>query len=158
MLYPNRSTEICFDDFVFHLNTNTVGPIIVAQRLLQTNIPIGTIVFVSSDSGSSQDFRAMEDGFAAYSASKAALNMAARHMHMELERKGRKTSILCLHPGEVKTDLANIEIEWEIEGGEMTPKQSVSQCIETIESKTYEDSGTFWRWNNTVSVWCHHDV
>lgn len=150
LIYPNRSTEVSFEDFSFHLNTNCVGPIYVAQQLLKTNIPIGTIVFISSDSGSVQEFRAMEDGFSAYSASKAALNMAARHMDAELKKKGRRTSILCLHPGEVSTDMAQIELDWGIEG-EMTPQESVKQCIETIESKTYEDSGTFWKWDNRVS-------
>jgi NAD(P)-dependent dehydrogenase (short-subunit alcohol dehydrogenase family) len=76
-----------FDEFAFHLHTNTIGPIITAQKLLQTNIPIGTIVFMSSDSGSHGNFREMEDGFAAYAASKSALNMA----------------ILAMHPGEVQT-------------------------------------------------------
>lgn len=139
-----------FDTFAFHLNTNTVGPIICAQRLLQSNIPIGSIVFMSSDSGSVTCFREMEDGFAAYAASKSALNQAARHMDAELKRQGRKTTILLLHPGEVKTDMASIEVAWEVEG-QMTPRESVEQCIETIESKTYEDSGTFWTWENKVS-------
>lgn len=101
--YPNRATEMSFDNFAFHMNTNTVGPIICAQRLLKSGIPIGTIVFMSSDSGSVQQFRDMEDGFAAYAASKAALNQALRHMDAELKRKGDKTTILALHPGEVLT-------------------------------------------------------
>jgi len=67
-----------FDEFAFHLHTNTIGPIITAQKLLQTHIPIGTIVFMSSDSGSTTNFRETEDGFAAYAASKAALNQMLR--------------------------------------------------------------------------------
>lgn len=149
--YPNRATGVSFDDFAFHMNTNTVGPIICAQRLLQSDISIGTIVFISSDSGSLVNFRDMEDGFAAYAASKAALNMAARHMDAELKRQGKKTSILMLHPGEVETDMSHIDIDWEVEGV-MTPKESVKQCIDTIESKTYDDSGTFWTWDNRVSL------
>lgn len=124
--YPNRATELyasisqkaplridfqtnrtsarsTFEEFAFHLHTNTIGPIILAQRLLQTNIPIGTIAFMSSDSGSTQNFREMEDGFAAYAASKAALNQALRHMAAELKRKDDDTIILALHPGEVAT-------------------------------------------------------
>ncbi|OJD18690.1 hypothetical protein AJ78_01305 [Emergomyces pasteurianus Ep9510] len=87
-----------------HLHTNTVGPIIVAQKLLRlTNVSFGTIAFMSSDSGSTQRFLDFEDGFGAYAASKAALNQAVRHMTEELKRKGRKTIILALHPGEVAT-------------------------------------------------------
>lgn len=100
MLITCRSS---FDEFAFHLHTNTIGPILTAQKLLQSNIPIGTIVFMSSDSGSQANFREMEDGFAAYAASKAALNMAIRHMAAELKRKDDDTIILAMHPGEVQT-------------------------------------------------------
>jgi NAD(P)-dependent dehydrogenase (short-subunit alcohol dehydrogenase family) len=92
-----------FDEFAFHLHTNTIGPIITAQKLLQSMIPIGTIVFMSSDSGSHANFREMEDGFAAYAASKSALNMAIRHLAAELKRKDDDTIILAMHPGEVAT-------------------------------------------------------
>ena len=92
----------------------------------------------------------MEDGFAAYAASKAALNQALRHMAAELKRKGDKTVILALHPGEVTTDMASIEVGWEVEG-QMSPQESIAGCIKVIESKDLEDSGTFWTWENKVS-------
>jgi len=139
-----------FDEFAFHLHTNTIGPIIVAQKLLQTNIPIGRIVFMSSDSGSQANFREMEDGFAAYAASKAALNMAVRHMAAELKRKDDDTIILCMHPGEVATDMANVQLPWEVEGM-ITPEESVTKMIEVIKSKGIQHSGTFWTWENKVS-------
>ena len=52
-----------FEDFSKHLRTNAVGPIITAQKLLQTRIPIRSITFMSSDSGSATDFRVFEDGY-----------------------------------------------------------------------------------------------
>jgi short-subunit dehydrogenase len=139
-----------FDEFAFHLHTNTIGPIITAQKLLQTNIPIGTIVFMSSDSGSQGMFREMEDGFAAYAASKAALNMAVRHMAAELKRKDDDTIILCMHPGEVATDMANVQLPWEVQGI-ITPEESVLKMIEVIKSKGIQHSGTFWTYENKVS-------
>lgn len=141
-----------FRDFSFHLHTNTIGPVICAQKLLKSGIKIGTIVFISSDSGSAQCFREMEDGFAAYAASKVALNQALRHMAAELKRKRETTIILALHPGEVKTDMANVELGWEVEG-QMTPEESVKGCIGTIESKGVDDSGTFWTWENEQYPW-----
>lgn len=151
--YPNRATEMSYENFAFHLQTNTVGPIICAQRLLKADLHINTLVFISSDSGSVTNFREMEDGFAAYAASKAALNQAARHMAAELKRKGSETIILLLHPGEVKTDMAsNTNVSWEVVG-QMTPQESVSACIETIEGKGREDSGTFWTWENKPYPW-----
>jgi NAD(P)-dependent dehydrogenase (short-subunit alcohol dehydrogenase family) len=41
--------------------------------------------------------------FAAYSASKAALNQAMRHMAAELKRKDDDTILIAIHPGEVAT-------------------------------------------------------
>lgn len=41
--------------------------------------------------------------FAAYSASKGALNMMLRHMAAELQRKKVYTAIIAMHPGEVAT-------------------------------------------------------
>ena len=96
-----------YPDFEKHIRTNCVGPIITAQKLLRTSLPIGTIVFMSSDSGSAGKFLAYEDGFAAYAASKAALNMALRHMAAELERSGSSTTILAMHPGEVQTSVSS---------------------------------------------------
>ncbi|KIW06261.1 uncharacterized protein PV09_02733 [Verruconis gallopava] len=150
--YPNRATEISYEDLVFHLNTNTVGPIITARKLLQSGVSIGTIAFMSSDSGSSTEFRDFEDGFAAYGASKAALNHMLRHMAAELKRKGAETVILALHPGEVATDMANIDLGWEVEG-QMTAEQSVSALLEVIPSKTPDQSGTFWTWENKPYPW-----
>ncbi|EON64728.1 hypothetical protein W97_03961 [Coniosporium apollinis CBS 100218] len=150
--YPNRATELSFDEFAFHLHTNTIGPIITAQKLLQTNIPIGTIVFMSSDSGSAQNFLEREDGFAAYSASKAALNQMLRHMAAELKRKDDDTIILALHPGEVATDMSNISVPWQVEGI-ITPEQSVVAMIDVIQSKGIQHSGTFWTWQNQPYPW-----
>ena len=54
----------------------------MAQYLLKLPNPVKTVVFISSDSGSTTNFLDMEDGFAAYSASKAALNQALRVSHL----------------------------------------------------------------------------
>ncbi|KZF20037.1 3-oxoacyl-reductase [Xylona heveae TC161] len=150
--YPNRATEISFDDFAYHLHTNTIGPIITAQRLLQTSIPIGTIMFMSSDSGSTAQFREFEDGFAAYAASKAALNQMLRHMASELRRKQNSTIILAMHPGEVSTDMANVSLDWDVEGI-ITPAESVAGMLRVIPTKRTAHSGTFWTWEGKEYPW-----
>ncbi|QKX54517.1 uncharacterized protein TRUGW13939_01604 [Talaromyces rugulosus] len=152
--YPNRSLEMSFDHFAKHLHTNTVGPIIVAQKLLQLrDVAIGTVAFMSSDSGSTGNFLGFEDGFAAYSASKAALNQALRHMAEELKRKKSKTIILALHPGEVATDMGKIDISWDIDGGQIAAEDSVNGMVQVIQSKTIEHTGTFWTWENKNYPW-----
>jgi len=97
-----------FSDFALHLHTNTIGPILVAQKILNISsaAPPAKMIFISSDSGSTAEFRDHEDGFGAYGASKAALNQMLRHMAAELKRKGGKWADVCvlaMHPGEVKT-------------------------------------------------------
>jgi hypothetical protein len=105
---------------------------------------------MSSDSGSQGNFREMEDGFAAYAASKAALNMAVRHLAAELKRKDDDTIILAMHPGEVATDMANVQLPWEVQGI-ISPEESVAKMIEVIKSKGIQHSGTFWTYENKVS-------
>ena len=152
--YPSRATEASFEVFERHMRTNCIGPIITAQKLLNSQIKVGTIVFMSSDSGSTQNFLAHEDGFAAYSASKAALNQSLRHMATELERKQSTTCILAMHPGEVSTDMGNIQTEWDVEGI-ISPKQSVSMMLKVLASRTLADTGTFWTYEGKVR---HVDV
>lgn len=106
---------------------------------------------MSSDSGSQGQFREMEDGFAAYAASKSALNMALRHMAAELKRKDDDTIILAMHPGEVQTDMANISVAWQVHGV-ITPEESVGKMLNVIQSKGIQHSGTFWTWEDKVST------
>lgn len=150
--YPNRATELSFENFSDHLKTNAVGPIITAQLLLRTGIPIGTISFMSSDSGSASEFRDFEDGFAAYAASKAALNQMLRHMAAELGRRNYSTTILAIHPGEVATDMANVSLGWEVEGI-INVDESVAGMVRVVEQKTVLDTGTFWTWEGKRHPW-----
>ncbi|KAK2030354.1 NAD(P)-binding protein [Colletotrichum zoysiae] len=156
--YPNRATEISFPDFALHLHTNTIGPIICAQKLINLcpESPPPKVIFVSSDSGSTTQFLDFEDGFGAYAASKAALNQMLRHMAAELarskEQKKRETVVLALHPGEVKTEMANIEVGWEVKGS-INAEESVSGMLKVIRDKGQVGTGTFWRWDGTTHPW-----
>ena len=78
LLIHGLTNSSSYQDFAFHLNTNTIGPTITAQKLLRSSICVDSITFISSDSGSSAEFHDFEDGFAAYGASKAALNHMLR--------------------------------------------------------------------------------
>lgn len=48
-------------------------------------------------------------------------------------------------------DMSNIEIAWEIDGGQITAEESVLAMIDVIQSKSIEHTGTFWTWKNEVS-------
>ncbi|KAL6915566.1 hypothetical protein ACHAPO_010867 [Fusarium lateritium] len=155
--YPNRATELTFQDFAHHLTTNTIGPIICAQKLinLDPESPPSKVIFISSDSGSTTNFLGHEDGYAAYAASKAALNQSLRHMALELKRRGGKwseTCVLALHPGEVNTDMGSIEIPWDC-GALLEADESVRGMLKVIKEKNSDDSGTFWCWDGRNHPW-----
>ncbi|KAF5230161.1 hypothetical protein FAUST_9954 [Fusarium austroamericanum] len=154
--YPNRATEITFQDLSYHLTTNTIGPIICAQKLinLDPESPPSKVIFISSDSGSTTNFLGHEDGYAAYAASKSALNQALRHMALELKRRGGKwteTCILALHPGEVNTAMNSIDIPWDC-GPLLEADESVRGMLNVVEEKKSEDSGTFWCWDGRQTL------
>jgi NAD(P)-dependent dehydrogenase (short-subunit alcohol dehydrogenase family) len=134
-------------------------------------ISIRTLVFISSDSGSTANFRSFEDGFAAYGASKAALNQGLRHLAAELHRsKGSAApTVLALHPGEVTTDMAaNVNLDWDIDGI-ISPKESISCMLKVIAEKgkggvdeggrmtsggkLEEGAATFWTWEGRRHPW-----
>lgn len=73
-------------------------------------------------------------------------------MAAELKRKGSQTTILALHPGEVATDMQNIDVTWEVKGV-ISAKESVSAMLQVIEGKGVEDSGSFWTWENKRYPW-----
>ncbi|KAI9054937.1 hypothetical protein LZ554_002080 [Drepanopeziza brunnea f. sp. 'monogermtubi'] len=193
--YPGRVSEVSFSSFAHHLHTNTIGPLVTASHLLSlasastaraqpqpgsplspaypptTPIHVKTLVFLSSDSGSAARFRAFEDGFGVYSASKAALNQGLRHLAAELHKKstdsdraksasplsisnlitgsspgarGNRTVVLALHPGEVSTEMAaDVSLAWEVEGV-ISPRESVGCMLRVIAEKGwggYDEGG-----------------
>ncbi|KAF5564851.1 protoporphyrinogen oxidase [Fusarium napiforme] len=152
---PGASGLSSYDNFKFHMETNVIGPIICAQKLvnLSPDNPPSKLIFISSDSGSTTNFLAHEDGFAAYSASKAALNQMLRHMAEELKRRGGKWAEICvlaLHPGEVHTDMNSGEVgSWDV-GTLLEPDESVSGMLRVISEKNHNDTGTFWCWDGRV--------
>lgn len=45
--------------------------------------------------------------------------------------------------------MANISVEWEVEGI-LTPEESVTAMLKIIPEKTIEQTGTFWTWEGKV--------
>lgn len=192
--------NVQFEMLEKHLRVNCVGNVVLAQKLLMLNeletvkrrreymqlqpdfdgqaLAIGRqIIFMSSDSGSMADFREYEDGFAAYGASKVALNMMIRHMATELKRRADKkreesrndwqsstkddqegdaweaeVCVLAMHPGEVSTDMGSIEVGWGVEGV-ITAEESVQCMLGVLKDKDAQHNGTFWRWDGTQHPW-----
>ena len=66
--------------------------------------------------------------------------------------------MLALHPGEVSTDMANIEVEWEVPNVIEAP-ESVRCMLSVIVEKGWGGSGeekgeaSFWTWEGTRYPW-----
>jgi hypothetical protein len=48
--------------------------------------------------------------------------------------------------------MANINLPWEVEGV-ITPEESVRKMVDVIQSKGIQHSGTFWTYEDKVSVY-----
>ena len=46
--------------------------------------------------------------------------------------------------------MANISVGWEVDGI-ISAEQSVAGMLRVVESKTVQDTGTFWTWQGAVS-------
>jgi NAD(P)-dependent dehydrogenase (short-subunit alcohol dehydrogenase family) len=80
----------------------------------------------------------------AYSASKAALNMLTRRLALEIQTKG--ITVVAIQPGWVKTDMGG-------SGAEITPNESVTGMLRTIDNLTMADTGKFYSWDGGEVPW-----
>ena len=115
------------------MNTNVFGPFRVVQALA-ANVAASNrkqMVFISSSAGS---IAAAQPNNSVYRSSKAALNMAARCLSLEVAEHGLTVNLLC--PGSVSTDMTS-------QGGRHSPRDSVAGMIRQILSFTSSDNGRF---------------
>lgn len=66
-----------------------------------------------------------------------------------------------MHPGEVSTDMANVTLDWDVEGI-ITPEESIRKMLKVIEEKGeggVDEAGgekgtaTFWTWEGQRYPW-----
>jgi NAD(P)-dependent dehydrogenase (short-subunit alcohol dehydrogenase family) len=122
------------DDMLRMLHTNTVAPIVVAQRFMPL-LKRGRspkVVNVTSQMGS---IAMTTGGSYAYRASKAALNMLTRNLAIDL--RGEGIAVAMVHPGCVRTDMGGPDAPVGVE-------ESVEGMIRVIDDLTLERTGRFW--------------
>ena len=121
---------------------NSLGPILSVQAFLpylNTNAKIGLL---TSRMGSIADNSS--GGSYGYRMSKAALNAAGKSLSLDLKDRGH--TVLLLHPGWVRTEMTRGT-------GHLEADESASGLIEIMNSKTIEDSGTFWHVSGEELPW-----
>jgi NAD(P)-dependent dehydrogenase (short-subunit alcohol dehydrogenase family) len=136
------STEVA--GWLETLRVNAIAPIRVSEGLI-SNLERGQrklIVNITSRLGSIAENSS--GGSYAYRSSKAALNMAAKSMSVDL--RGRGITVVVFHPGWVQTDMGG-------SGAPVTPTESVSGMRAKIATLTAADSGSFFNYNGQPISW-----
>jgi NADP-dependent 3-hydroxy acid dehydrogenase YdfG len=92
---PGRFWELTPEQMDTQVRTNLLGPFLCTRRVLPAMIErrAGDVVFVSSDT-----VRAPRPGLLGYGATKAAIEVAARGLTMELEGTGVRTTTVRVGP------------------------------------------------------------
>ncbi len=112
---------------------NMGGPFLTSQHLypLLQKASEKKIINISSQMGSIQ---LSGGGATPYRISKAALNMLTRNQAIEYKKDG--ISVVCLHPGWVRTDMGG-------PAAPMTVAESAKKIFQIIETVTLANSGEF---------------
>ncbi|MDJ0675069.1 MAG: SDR family oxidoreductase [Calothrix sp. MO_167.B42] len=124
------------------IEVNAIAPLRLTVALFDQLSQGAKVVFLTSRAGSIAD-NGMGHGYG-YRMSKAALNMAAKTLAIDLMPKGIAIGIL--HPGSVKTPLNKL-------GGEIEVEEAVEGLTARIAELTLQNSGSFLHQNGTALPW-----
>ncbi|HSB85702.1 MAG TPA: SDR family oxidoreductase [Ilumatobacteraceae bacterium] len=132
------------EQFLGVMNINVVGPLRLVQ-LLADNLRAahGKVANISSQVGSFEVAKRIGRD-AAYSTSKAALNMVSLKQSQAFREEG--VTVLAFHPGWVRTDMGG-------QGADVDPADAAAGVARVIDSATIDDTGKFFRWDGSVHPW-----
>ncbi|HVV82872.1 MAG TPA: SDR family oxidoreductase [Kofleriaceae bacterium] len=133
-----------FEDAVRTFQTNALGPLRVALALLPNLRRARGAKIVSLTSGMGSIADNTSGGFYAYRMSKAALNMAARGLAVDLRKDGIISVVI--NPGWVQTDMGGA-------GASIDIDTSVTSMLREIDALTLADTGTFRNWRGGTFAW-----
>jgi NAD(P)-dependent dehydrogenase (short-subunit alcohol dehydrogenase family) len=125
------------------LNTNTVGPLLVAKAF-KSNLAAsgkGNLMILSSQLAASTW---PMGGMYIYSTTKAAVSKVGQILALDWAEDPIIVSIM--HPGWVQTDMGGPTAE-------ITAEESASGIRNVISGLTKEDSGNFYKWNGDIHPW-----
>ena len=132
-----------YDNWAHELNIMAMGPFRVIQAFMP-NVLAGSqkkIVTISSQTGAHAYDHVI--GYS-YASAKAAVNRLMTGLATEFRPQG--VTIVPLHPGWVKTDMAG-------DVADITPEDSAEGVVDTIANMTIADTGKFLKWTGDVHPW-----
>ncbi len=143
--FEDESLErLAFGEVLDAFNVNAVGPLRMVQALLPAlrRGQAKKLVHITSGMASIGDNGS--GGYYAYRLSKAALNMAARNLAVDLGGEGFVS--VALHPGWVQTDMGG--------RGAPTPvEDSVEKMLKVIDGLGPKDNGKFLGYRGNEVTW-----
>ena len=134
--------EAGFDSMRRQFEVNALGPLRVAQALLDNLADGAKVGIVTSRMGSVADNGS--GGRYGYRASKAAVNAIGKSLAVDLQPRG--IAVFLLHPGYVATDMVGGT-------GDVSPEQAAAQLVERLDGLALEQTGTFWHANGSPLPW-----
>lgn len=138
-----RLGDIDYDSWLSVVNTNTLGPVRLAEAFRE-NLKRGAgkrLVAITSQMGS---IAQNAGSYFAYRSSKSALNSAWKGIAEAL--KGDGITAVVLHPGWVQTDMGG-------KGAHLTPEQSIAGMRKVIAGLTPDDTGKFFNYDGAPIPW-----
>jgi len=131
-----------FDSMRRQFEVNALGPLRVAQALMDKLADNAKVGIITSRMGSVADNGS--GGRYGYRASKAAVNAIGKSLAVDLAPRG--IAVFLLHPGFVATEMVG-------GSGDVSPEQAAAQLIERLDTLTLEQTGTFWHANGGPLPW-----
>jgi len=150
---PERRIEnLTAGNMLYNFEVNTVVPMLTIQALwpLLRKESFAWVVNISAKVGSIGDNGL--GGWYSYRSSKAALNMLTKTLSVELQQRHVNAGVLAIHPGTVRTSLSDPFIHKKSDQ-RLSPQESATAILNVIQSKTIDDSGSFWSWDGTALPW-----
>jgi NAD(P)-dependent dehydrogenase (short-subunit alcohol dehydrogenase family) len=136
--------EIRFETWMQTFEVNTIGPMRVAEALLEqvARSERRLIVNMTSHMGSIAEIEAPGDYY--YRSSKAALNAAMKGLSIALKERG--VGVMLLHPGWVRTRMGG-------RNAPIMPAESVTGMRSLAENFGMNMTGRFFRYNGSEIPW-----
>jgi NAD(P)-dependent dehydrogenase (short-subunit alcohol dehydrogenase family) len=139
-----KLTGLDYESMADTFAVNTMGPLRLTAALLPA-LRRGSarrIIHITSQMGSIGQNG--QGGSYSYRITKAAMNMAMRNMHLELQGEGFIT--VSMHPGWVQTDMGGPQAP-------LRPEESVRGMINVIDRLKAEDGGRFFSYEGQELPW-----
>ncbi len=133
ILRSDTLATLDFDSALQHYQINALGPLRVVRALLDNLGEGSRIGIITSRVGSLSDNAS--GGNYAYRMSKAAANMAAKNLSIELAPRG--IAVAALHPGYVRTDMTQGR-------GNITADVAARGLIMRMDALNMDNTGSFW--------------